>query len=351
MADSIDINEIDDEHSTRHDYRRANGAPMVSDPENEGKTLRYSRPSGYGKCLDDENALFNWKMDKAMRGVALSPALQAQVAAVDEKDKVSKKALRDEALNKGAANEAADMGTALHAMTARMEDPDDDWEIPEQFAGDLDAYYNTLQVYGLVSEMVEVPMVNDEWRAAGTADRLYRLTRDLEAPDGSILEAGTLVLGDIKTGKSLDFSPPGYCVQMAIYATGQLYDVVAEKRLPTPPINQLWTLLVHLPVGKSDWQLLWLSIEVGNMGAYLSHEVRKWRNHWKARNEFGYDCYPVPTPKWDPIVALESELGATRVTYNSESELEVMTEYCATRIKVIGGHADAKAKLLRLWPA
>ena len=90
----IDVDELSDPNEDRKDYRRANGAPMVSDPENPDKTLRYSRPSGYGKNLDDENALVNWRIWKAMEGVAASKSLAAQVAATPDDDKVAKKELR-----------------------------------------------------------------------------------------------------------------------------------------------------------------------------------------------------------------------------------------------------------------
>ena len=132
--------------------------------------------------------------------------------------------------------------------------PTSTWDPPEQFVADLDAYPDALATYGLVSEMVEVHMVNDDFRAAGTADRIYRLTKRLQAPDGSWLEPGELVVGDLKTGKKLDFGMPNYAVQLAIYAQGVLYDIVTERRLPTPPINNSWTLLVHLPVGHGQLQ-------------------------------------------------------------------------------------------------
>ena len=83
---------------------------------------------------------------------------------------------------------------------------------------------------GLVSEMVEVALVNDEYRAAGTADRIFRSTMPLIPPDGLRIEPGELIIGDLKTGKTLDFSLPDYCVQMALYATGRLYDVHTDKR-------------------------------------------------------------------------------------------------------------------------
>ena len=67
------------------DFRRANGAPMVIDKQ--GKNVRLSRPSSWGKILDDENALVNWKIDRAAQGVATNPALQARYIAVKDDDR------------------------------------------------------------------------------------------------------------------------------------------------------------------------------------------------------------------------------------------------------------------------
>ena len=114
----IDVDELDDEHEQKNDFRRANGAPLVSDPADPEKTLRYSRPSGYSKVLDDEKALESWRIFKAMTGVARSKALAAEVNACKDEDRAQKEVLRNKALDKGAANEKADMGVALHAMTS-----------------------------------------------------------------------------------------------------------------------------------------------------------------------------------------------------------------------------------------
>ena len=179
---------------------------MVKDAD--GKSQRYSRPSGYAKPLDDEHALTNWRIFKAMDGVARSKALQAQVIAVKEEDRTEKGRLRELALDRGEANERADLGTGLHAMTVRAEDDEDVEFDPGPHKEDLDAYTSCLSDYGLVSEMTEVAFVNDEYRAAGTADRVYRLLLDLTAPTGENIPAGTLILGDLKTGAKLDFSVP-----------------------------------------------------------------------------------------------------------------------------------------------
>lgn len=335
----IDINEIDDEHEHRRDFRRANGSPLVSDPANPDKSLRYRRPSGYGKPLDDESALTEWRIWKAMEGVARSTALQTKVAACKDDDRAEKKALREEALDKGAANEAADTGTGLHAMTARMEDTDDSFDPPEQYVDDLEAYARALTHYGLVSEMVEVHMVNDAYRAAGTADRLYRTTKPLTSPDGVTWPVGTLFLGDLKTGKKLDFSLPGYCVQCAIYADGVLYDVITEQRIPTPEINSVWAILVHLPVGQAHCEVLWINIGLGLEGAYLSYQVKEWQNAWKAGRD-GHEAYVVPAPAAAPV----------EVPIDTDGVIVDLAGFCLERLAQIGAHQQAREDLLRRWP-
>jgi hypothetical protein len=340
---SIDIEDLDDSHEGRNDYRRANGAPLVSDPANPDKTLRYRRPSSYGKNLDgDAEALINWRIDKAMHGVARSRALAAKVSACRDDDRVEKKALREEALDKGSANEAADMGTALHAMTVRSEDfTDTDWDPPEQYVDDLNAYTSTIARYGLVSEFKEVHMVNDSFRAAGTADRIYRSLKPLTDPDGKVWPVDTLWLADIKTGKKMDFALPSYCVQMAIYADGQFYDVATERRMPTPEINPEWTILVHLPVGRATCTLLWLSVSLGLKGALLSFDVKEWGNAWKAGRD-GHDSTPVAEPGDDSLdraVAGEPALDSSVVAFIRE------------RISTVATNERAKGALQRRWPA
>jgi hypothetical protein len=348
---SVDVDELDDEHEKRHDYRRANGAPMVSHPTEPGKNARYSRPSGYGKVLDDENSLVDWRIWKAMQGVAKSKSLQAAVGATAEEDKDERKRLRELALDRGSANEAADSGTALHKMTQRFETPGDYFEPPEEFLPDLQAYADVLSKYGLMSEYIEVHMVNDGFRAAGTADRIYRTTVPLEAPDGSTLPAGTLILGDIKTGKKMDFSLPGYCVQCAIYASGVMYDIHTESRIDTPEINQEWALLIHMPVGKGWCELLWINIPLGLHGAWISQEVKNWQKKWKNGT---YDCYKVQVPSHGSDTAVAEvatdEQAMQKMADFAERPIEVMVEYIKQRIGVIADHPAAKQKLLLSWP-
>ena len=343
---TIDIDELSDEHEQKNDFRRANGAPLVSSPDDPTKTLRYSRDSSYAKVLDDEKALESWRMWKSMTGVARSKGLAAEVNACKDDDRIQKEVLRNKALDKGDASEKADMGVALHAMTVRAEDVTDvDFDPPEQYVADLDAYRDALATYGLVSEMIEVHLVNDDFRAAGTADRIFRSTLPLIAPDGTRIEPGDLILADLKTGK-LDFGLPNYCVQAFLYGSSKLYDVVTERRLATPPIRQDWCLLIHLPVGKATCTVLWCSMQIGRHGAEMARDVKEWRRKWKNGE---YDC-PVASVPVDPVVELSSQLGAVSVGEALDNALEAMTAYCQARINQIGTNPAARKHLIAFWP-
>ena len=324
------------------DFRRANGAPMIVDKD--GKNVRLSRPSSWGKILDDENALVNWKIDRAAQGVASDKALQARYAAVKDDDRNTFKTLRELAINAGKGEQSADIGTALHAMSCRWEDPDDDFQPPEEYAKSLRVYMDKLHECYLVSDLFEYHVVNLKMGCAGTADRLYKTTGPVMTPDGEIHPAGTLFVGDLKTGKKLDYSLPGYTVQMALYADGEFYDVVNDVFLPTPPINRDWGILVHLPAGQEQCSLIWVDLGVGEWGAQLVDQVKQWRRKWKNVEPFGAYEFTPPLPVGEEL--LVAELGAEPL-----ADTDDFLVFIKARITHIARHAEAKACLSKHWPS
>ena len=173
----MDLSELDDE-PTPKDFRRANGAPLVRSLDDK-RWERYARPSGFGHDLDDESALHKWIQYRAIEGVALSPALAAQIAAHIGQKEGSKDRL-EKAIQIGRGEEAADLGTALHAMAHRLE-TEEGFRAPEPHASDLAAYLGAIDAAGLESTHCEVHVCADAWRAAGTPDRIYRLGRELRS--------------------------------------------------------------------------------------------------------------------------------------------------------------------------
>ena len=348
MGDYIEVSELEDEPPAK-DFRRANGAPMVRRLDDPTRWARYSRPSGWGRDLDDESNLTLWRIDRAMDGVASSPALRAKVAA-SLGQKEGRRELRDEAILIGRGGESADIGNALHAMSARVE-CEDGYVAVEPYAADLAAYLSTIDRAGLVSRHVECKLCSDVWRAAGTTDRLYELQRELIAPNGAVLEAGQFVVGDLKTGARLDYSLPGFCVQLAIYDDSVFYDVDTDVRTPLPDgLRTDWAVLVHLPVGQATCELHWLDLEVGRAGARIVQQVRAWRKRDDFAGPFVFPESDVAAVLSSPIYDLEHPVLDSSEGVDDAGWVAAMAPWAQNRINQIGLFAEARALLLRRWP-
>ena len=341
----VQLSEFDDEQPAG-DFRRANGAPMVRRLDDPTRWDRYARPSGFGSDLDDEDALNNWRIDRAIEGVATTPSLAADIATNIGRSP-GRKERRERAISVGRGEEAADLGTALHAMAHRLE-TDPDFRAPEPFSADLAAYLMAVDQAGLVPTHFEVHVCSDAWRAAGTADRIYRATRQLALPGPDPLEPGQLVVGDLKTGAKLTYAVPGYAIQLAIYADGCFYDVDTDVRTPFPDeLRTDWGLIVHLPVGQERCDLHWADLQTGRIGAQLVRDVRNWRK----RDDF---IRPFVFPGSDVAAVLSSpifELETTPPPENPEEWLAAMLPWTQERINEIGRHPEARSLLLRRWPA
>jgi len=357
--------------------RGAGGEPIITMPD--GKSERYARTSSLGDTLDEKSALNNWLVSKAMEGMGRNPEIVAKVIAVTPYDdhKPAWTKLREEAIQAGRGAYRADVGTAVHAMSHRWE-TEPTFDPGEPYRSALEAYTVVKDSLGLVSQMFECHIVNDVIRVAGTADRLFQLTRPLLCPDGTILPAGTLIIGDLKTGDSLEYAIPGYTIQLAGYAGGVLYDVEAQVRMPTPSICQRWAIIMHLDVENAHCDFLWVDLEVGRYGAHLANEVREWRRAWRRVNgykagvqeiqvapeapepEGEYEitelpekpkraprakkaAAPAPTPEPQPQPEVEV-LGIESV------ELELWRDYCRNRLGEIRLNVEAKEWMLVRWP-
>ena len=340
-----------EEEPRAKDFRRANGAPLVRQLDDPTKWDRYSRPSAWGDDLDDESALTLWKIDRACDGVASSPALAAQIAAIHGR-KEGRTELREKAIQLGRGEEAADLGTALHALAHRLE-TEPGFPVPEPHASDLAEYLTALDLAGLQSTHFECTICADVWRAAGTADRIYQATRELRLPDGSALEPGQSVIGDLKTGKKLTYNVPGFCIQMAIYADGQFYDVDTDERSPMPADMRLdWGLLVHLPAGQATCTFHWVDLEVGRTGARIVQLVRAWRKRDDYLAEFVFPTSDEVAVLSSPIYDLEHPVLDEPEDWAADTEgwTQAMRPWAQARINVIGTHVEARAMLLRRWP-
>lgn len=319
----VDISDI--EQAREPGFIRWNGSPAVMLPD-RSKRVRYSRPSGAGKLLDDTTALDKWKIRTALLGAANDKSIIPQVVAANGDKKVLN-AIADTALEKGNVKVGADWGTALHTMTEQLDRGERSLdEFPEEQRQRMVEYHECLGRYGLkpILEYIEVGIVQDVLRFAGTADRIMEATLEIETPHGPPIMPGDLVGCDVKTNSSdLKFALLGYEIQSALYfgRDSQLYDTEAEIRSPMPDgLRRDWGFIIHLPSDGEGCDLVWLDLERGQRGAELSRMVKDWRA----------EKIEVRSPSPDLQVGNASD-GAT-LPDDMPTELDVECPKCSAEI-------------------
>lgn len=295
------------------------GTPLVTHPTRltkDGKPaiVRYSRPSGFTKQIENTYNLQKWSERNVAVGIAKAlhhPFESTRVEEllglldhpdVDQLDSIDTWADNLVATAKQFANAslAAERGTWVHALTELVDD--ENASITGQFAAQgiaLGIDYETQErlivaweqaraTFGLEILAIELPVVNDEFRTAGTCDRVVRLTRTLRfrTGDGELVElpVGTVAVLDLKTGemKSLTWWN-AYAAQIYLYADSVRYDVATDRRIAHDwPINTRWGLLAHLDVkaaiaGSTDIaQLLLVDLDSGRNACILAAAAKEW---------------------------------------------------------------------------
>lgn len=225
------------------------GRPLIVPPEG-GKAIGYTRVSTLAKALDDKTALTKWKQRQVVIGLGARPDLVAVAAAVKGDDRKLDE-LVETAMTAAESERAANIGTALHALSEQVDADVALDSLPMEFRADLGAYRATMTGISIVA--TEMFVVTDQVQAAGTFDRLVRL------PDGRTM------IADIKTGKHEPNYPHAAATQMAVYSRGHLYDPEKGRvgHLPDLGVDQDHGLLIHLPAGTGTCQLYLVDLRVG----------------------------------------------------------------------------------------
>lgn len=237
------------------------GRPLIV-PAEGGKPVPYTRVSTLAKALDDKTALTKWKQRQTVIGLSGRPDL-VSVAAACKGDDRKLDEIVETAMTVAESERAANIGTALHALSEQVDAGCEIDALPEQFRADLAAYRAALA--GIEILAAEMFVVADEVQAAGTFDRLVRL------PDGRV------VVADLKTGRHEPKYPHGATQQIAVYSRGHLYDPEKHRvgHLPSLGIDQEAGLLIWMPAGQGVCELFLLDLTVGWGLAQVSVAVRQ----------------------------------------------------------------------------
>lgn len=235
------------------------GRPMVV-PPNSKKAIAYTRATTIANSLDDASALVAWKMRMAAIGLTTRPDLLLAISAAGE-DKLAVNAYIEEAMDAAGASKAANIGTAIHALTEKLDLGQELGIVPEQWLPDIRAYEETTKVLNKIE--IEQFAVLDKFKIAGTPDRLVEYK-------------GERFIADLKTGR-IDH-PNNIAMQLAIYSRALPYYPDTASRGSWGDVNQEKAIIVHLPAGTGMCKLLFIDINEGWKGVQLAMKARKWRD-------------------------------------------------------------------------
>jgi hypothetical protein len=314
--------------------------PLILQPD--GTSKGYTRASTLGSALEDETNITKWKMGVTLFGAARRRDLVVGAAAVpgidDKADKQALYKLADQAFERGGGSSKATLGTALHALGEQIDRGEPIPDIGEDRRA-LEAYAAVMRLFRVVRS--EVFIVNDGLQTAGTFDREVEPLGTMVAPDGEVVGPGQTVCLDVKTSSTSDYFGTKFCVQLAVYQGGSLYDPATGARTPLT-MNPNWGLILHVPSGGSMAELHWVDLRAGRRLAELSVTVREAR---KEKNLVRPAALPV-LPTIEQVEAMAEAAATGTVPAQRDGTWPITRSPLVDAVEAEGGPLNARA-----WPS
>lgn len=263
---------------------------MIVDPTT-GKERAWTRATTISKAISDEYHLKLYAQRMVAKGIGIRRDLYALAAATPLDDKDTLNNLCRQASDAAQASGKANLGSALHAFTERVDRGESLASVnaPEPWDLDVMAYVAKLVECNVRIEagMVERIVTLHKEGIAGTFDRLVRMP-------GYALP----LIADLKTGNFLGWQE--FAIQFAIYANADsLYNLQTGKHEPMPMVDKKTALVIHLPVGQAKCDLYYLDIEAGWEAAKQALWVRGWHKRKdlsKPVPAIAQQTLPISTP-------------------------------------------------------
>ena len=243
------------------------GRPMVVPPKG-GKPVPYTRTTTVAGSLDDGTALVAWKLRMAAAGLTLRPDLLL-AASAHRDNKLEMDKLVEDAMEAAGATKQANIGTAIHTLTEKLDRGEDLGVIPDDYVADIQAYADATKDFTNIN--IEQFCVLDKFKIAGTPDRVVEYK-------------GEKFISDLKTG-SISY-PSKIAMQLAVYAHGLPYDPATAVRGSWGDINTEKGIIVHLPAGSGECTLHFVDLVHGWKGIQLAMKVRTHRDKKNISTQF-----------------------------------------------------------------
>jgi hypothetical protein len=249
--------------------------PLIIPPGQSAtaKLKPYTRATTFIGVLENTYNLQRWKMRKVAEGLSIRPDLLLLVNSLglqpeDDDDyrewRNKMDELCEQALEAAESSAPANIGTALHAYTDRIDRGQPLGKVPKEYQRHLKAY--EAATADLTAVHIERFLVNDEYEIGGTPDRISML-------DGH----DKLIITDTKSGDKLSYGMAKIAMQLAVYAHSQFYDPASGTRADIPNIDLDRGLVIALNAKRGDCQLHWIDLTAGWQGVALANSVREWQ--------------------------------------------------------------------------
>lgn len=236
----------------------------------------YTRTTNYIDVVDDKEVLSEWKQKAVLAGAAIDPSIVRRVQALDDPmspdNRATMLAIVEAAKDKAGANLKRDVGTALHQVLEDYDGGKPLGYVPEEFEAGIAEYVKHTQ--GIQFTDIESFGVQDDIEVAGTSDR-FGIYRD------------ELLVMDLKTTQTLDYSHGKHAMQLAIYARMCEYDPETFKRSARThdglEVSTSKGIIIHMPSGGKVCNLYLYNLDAGWERVMLAQTIRKDRNMWKTK--------------------------------------------------------------------
>ena len=301
------------------------GRPMVMPPKGT-KRVAYRRATTFVGCLDDMNGLMKWMSRQVAYGMGQRKDLVLAAAAADPADKKKIGEIAEKAAEhaKGVTGDAAETGTALHSLTERIDRGGELGVVPQEYQADIEAYRKATA--NIEFTEIETFRVHDDFKVAGTADRIGRLN-------------GRLMIMDIKSG-SIDY-PHKMAMQLAVYARSVAYDIATDKRVPdAEPIDLNRGVIIHLPAGQGRCDLYEIDISKGWGACLIAKQVWDWRGRKDLTTLIDPDAPEIQPATWQSLIVNADSVDRLREIWRRAKELGELTaeirELAAAKSRELG---------------
>lgn len=288
------------------------GRPMILPPTGRSKKrIPYRRTTTFVGCMDDMNGLMKWGARQVAYGMGQRNDLVLAAAAADPADKKTLHDIAEKAKEAAKSSAAADIGTALHSFTERLDRGQPLGHVPAEYQADLDAYQQATA--GIKWVGIETFRVHDDWQVAGTADRIGRFPW-----------SDRLKIADIKTG-SIDY-PHKMAMQLAMYARMTPYDITTDKRGADPgEIDLNYGVIIHLPAGQGRCDLYEIDIAKGWGACLVARSVWAWRGTKDLTRPMTLEQPPAP-PTWESLALAAATVDEVRAVWTRAAECRQLTD-------------------------